>query len=140
MWRTFVAVAVLSIAGCAQIPSSPQEVADKKIEPVAGKAVVYVVQNSFGVYSAGLTFDDGTQITTYPGTFYRWVTAPGTHAIRSSEGNLNARITLQVDAGKVYFVQHTVNGIRGSTTDAWLEKTSENAGRRLVNSGRACCS
>lgn len=140
MWRTLIAAVVLSFAGCAQIPPTPQEIADKKIEPVAGKAVVYIVQNAFGEYNAGLTFDDGTQITTYPGTYYRWITAPGTRAIRSSEGNLNARITLQVEAGKVYFVQHSVDGIRGSTTDAWLQKIDERAGRRLVISSRPCCS
>lgn len=139
MRKTFLAGVFLVLAGCAQIPPSPQEIADRKMEPVPGKAVVYVVQNPFGVYAAGLTFDDGTQITTYPRTFYRWVTTPGTHTIRSAEGNLNASIRLQVEAGEIYFVEHLVTGIRGSTTDAWLRKIDDSAGRRMVTTGTLCC-
>ena len=129
----------LAVAACAQIPPTPREVADKKMEPVAGKAVVYVVQDPFGSYDAGLTLDEKLQIRTWPGTFYRWETAPGTHTIRSSEGNLSARLSLRVEAGRVYFVQHSVRGIRGSTTDASLTAIDDTAGRRLVINGRACC-
>jgi len=139
MWRAFIAAIAMAIAGCAQIPPSPQEIADKKMETVPDKAVVYIVQSPIGNYSAGLRFDDGAQITTYPGTFYRWVTAPGAHTIRSAEGNLNASIRLQVEAGRLYFVQHWVNGVRGSTTDARLSRVDERAGRQLVTGGRSCC-
>lgn len=141
MWRALIATATLSILGCVQIPESPQEIADKKIEPVPGKAVVYVVQNPTGNYNyaAGLSFDDGTQITTWPGTFYRWVTTPGTHTIRSWEANLSAHISLQLEAGRVYFVQHYVTGVRGSTTDARLERLGDQSGRQLVAISRLCC-
>lgn len=139
MWRSLaIAVSTLAIAACVQIPPSPQEIADKKIEPVPGKAVVYIVQPPFGVYTAGLFLDD-VQIQTWPGTFYRWETTPGAHAIRSSQANLNARIKLQTEAGKVYFVQHTVIGSWGATTDASLSNISEKLGRELVTNGRACC-
>lgn len=139
MWRALLAAAALSIVGCAQIPLSPEEIADRKMEPVPGKAVVYVVQNPLGDYAAGLRFDDRTEITTWPGTFYRWVTTPGTHTIRSAEANLGASIRLQLEAGNVYFVQHFVTGIRGSTTDARLQRIGDQAGRPLVTNGRACC-
>ncbi|MDH3286764.1 MAG: DUF2846 domain-containing protein [Betaproteobacteria bacterium] len=139
MWKALSLAFALMIAGCAQIPPSPQQIEDQKMEPVAGKAVVYIVQNPFGDYDAGLTFDDGTQITTWPGTFYRWVTIPGTHTIKSSEGNLSAFISLQVEAGKIYYVQHYVTGIRGSTTDASLREISARDGRELVTSGTLCC-
>ncbi|MDH3287843.1 MAG: TIR domain-containing protein [Betaproteobacteria bacterium] len=116
-----------------------EEIADKKMEPVPGEAVVYIVQNAFGDYSAGLTFDDGTQITTWPGTFYRWVTTPGTHTIESSEGMLNASIELQVEAGKTYYVEHSVTGMRGSTTDASLQKIDGETGREMMTTGKPCC-
>jgi hypothetical protein len=134
-------VAALNLAGCAHIgfPPSSQEIADKKFEPVPGKAVIYVVQNSIGSYGAGLRFDDGTQITTWPTTFYRWVTTPGMHTIRSAEGNLGARITLTVEAGNIYFVQHGVRGIRGSTTDASLSRINDQSGRRMVARAELCC-
>ncbi len=140
MGRSFVmAISTLAIAACVQIPPSQQEIADKKIESVAGRAVVYIVQPPFGTYDAGLLLDERTQIRTWPGTFYRWETTPGAHAIRSSQANLSARIKLDVEAGKVYFVQHTVNGIRGSATDASLGAISEKLGRELVAKGRSCC-
>jgi len=139
MKRSLVVALTLVVLGCAQIPPSAQETEAKKFEAVPGKAVIYVAQNPIGQYGAGLTFDDGTLITTWPGTFYRWVTAPGTRAIRSSEGNLNASIKLQTDPGKVYFVQHYVTGIRGSTTDARLERVSDRVGRQLVVGATLCC-
>ncbi len=136
MWKALSLAFALMIAGCAQIPESPQEIEAKKMEPVPGKAVVYIVQNPFGNYSAGLRTDDGTQFTTFPGTFYRWVTTPGTHTIKSSEGNLNASVRVQVEAGQIYFVQHYVNGVRGSTTDSALQKISDKSGRQLVRANR----
>lgn len=140
MWRNALsAMTALLILGCAQVPESPQEIQDKKFEAVPGKAVIYVVQNPFGSYGAGLTFDDNTQITTWPGTFYRWVTAPGSHTIRSTDGNLNAAIKLQTEAGKIYYVQHYVTGIRGSTTDARLQRINDKTGREMVSSATLCC-
>lgn len=136
MWKALSLAFALMIAACAQIPESPQEIEAEKFKPVPGKAVVYIAQNPFGEYSAGLICDDGTQFTTFPGTFYRWVATPGTHTIKSSEGNLNASITLQVEAGKIYFVQHYVTGIRGSTTDSSLQKIDDKTGRQLVRANR----
>jgi len=139
MWRVFIAVIGMAIAACAQIPPSPEQIEAQKLQAVPGKSVVYIVQDSFRDYNAGLELDDGTQINTWPGTFYRWVTVPGTHTIRSSDGNLSASIVLQLDAGKIYFVQHTVNGIRGSTTEAGLHKIDDRTGRRLVARSTLCC-
>lgn len=140
MRRAFFIALTLLAAACAQIPPSPQEIQDKQFEPVPGKAVVYVVQNPFGAYdyAAGLTFDDGTEITTYPSTFFRWVTTPGTHTIESTEGNLNASIKLQVEAGKIYYVEHSVTGVYGSTTDAWLSKIDAKTGRQMVAISTLC--
>ena len=41
---------------------------------------------------------------TYPGTYYRWEVEPGRQLI-SGYGVDNGEITLQVEAGKLYFVQ-----------------------------------
>ena len=56
--------------------------------------------------------------------------------IESSEGKFNASIKLQVDAGKIYYVEHSVSGIRGSAMDVWLQKIDDKAGRQLVKSNR----
>jgi len=140
MRRAFLMALALLTAACAQIPPSPQEIEAKKMEPVAGKSVVYIAQNPLGAYTyaAGLTLDDGTQITTGPGTFYRWVTTPGTHTIKSTEGFLNASITLEVEAGKIYYVEHWVTGVFGSETDARLEKIDDKTGRQMVTTSTLC--
>ena len=140
MRKTFLMALALLSAACAQIPPSPQEIEAKKMEPVPGRAVVYIAQNPLGsyTYSAGLTFDDGTQITTGPGTFYRWVTTPGTHTINSTEGFLNASITLQVEAGKIYYVEHWVTGVFGAETDARLWKIDDKTGRQMVTTSTLC--
>lgn len=141
MRRALLVAILVVLAGCArfQVPPSPEQIADKKFEPVPGKAVVYVVQNWLGVYNAGVRFDDGTVINTGPGTFYRWVTTPGEHKIVSAEPNLSARVALNVEAGKVYFVQHIVRGIRGSTTDAVLQTVSTSSGESMVRDANLCC-
>lgn len=139
MRKALMTAAVVILAGCAQIPPSPQEIADKKFEPVPGKAVVYVVQGAVGQQlSAGIEFDDGTQITTWTGTFYRWVTTPGTHTIQNT-GALNASITLQVEAGKIYFVQQYVSGWRGNVTNSRLQLLDDKTGRMMVSGSSLCC-
>lgn len=132
-------LAAFTIAACTQAPPSQQQIAQARMEPVQGRAVVFIVQNAIGTYSAGLLLDEGARIVTWPATYYRWETTPGAHSIRSSEGNLSARIKLQLEAGKVYYVQHSVTGIRGSTTDANLQLINESLGRRLVADAKPCC-
>ena len=140
MWRVFIAVIGMAIAACAQISPSPEQTrAAQKMEAVPGKSVVYIVQDSFPDHNAGLILDDGTQIRTWPGTFYRWVTIPGARTIRSSAGSLSASINLQVEAGKIYFVRHSLRGIRGGATSARLHKVDDRTGRRLVTTGTLCC-
>jgi len=131
----FVTLALL-VGACAQIPETPQEMAAKKMEPVPGKAVVYIVQGGFPEYRAGVAFDDGGEVTMWPDTFYRWVTTPGTHTIMSSEGRFNAIIKVRLEAGKVYFVQNLTAGGFGSTTDMDLQLIDDDTGRSLVRSGR----
>ena len=134
MRKGLLAVAALILAGCAQIPPSPQEIADKKFEPVPGKAVVYVVQGAVGpTLAVGIEFDDGTQITTWTGTFYRWVTTPGAHRIQNTAPQ-NASIKLQVEAGQVYFVEQWVSGWRGSVLNSRLEMLDDSTGRMMVKS------
>jgi len=56
---------------------------------------------------ATLLLDGTVMITTYPGTYYRWEVAPGTHRIAgyaSDSGN----ISVNVEAGRIYFVQQWV--------------------------------
>ena len=72
----------------------------------------------------------------WPSSFYRWVAMPGTYTITSSEGRFNAYIKLQLETGKVYFVQNWTAGGFGITTDTGLQLVDDDTGRQLVKSGR----
>jgi len=133
MRKVLIAGIALIVAGCAQIPPSPQEVEAKKFEAIPGKAVVYIVQGAVGpTLAAGLALDDGTQITTWTGTFYRWVTTPGSHSIVNT-APLNASLKLQLEAGKIYFVEQWVTGWRGSVTNSRLHTLDDSTGRQMVS-------
>jgi hypothetical protein len=140
MLKARVVFVALIIAGCAQIPPGPQEIEAKKFEAVPDKAVVYIVQGALGpTLPVGLALDDRIQITTYNGTFYRWVVAPGTHTIVNT-APLNASITLRLDAGKIYFVEQWVSGWRGSVSSSRLHQLDDRTGRQMVRTSTLCCS
>jgi hypothetical protein len=129
MWKTFTAI--LLLAGCAQLPPSAQDIQAKRFEPVPGKAVIYIVRDSVGAQiDQSLWLDDAVMITTHTGTYYRWEVAPGAHRITGG-GESTAAVTLNVEAGKLYFVQHIVNGVQ------WI--TAYQTGLRLLDdqTGRA---
>ncbi len=133
MRNAWIAGMALILAGCAQIPPSEQEIEAKKFQPVPDKAVVYIVQGAVGpTLAVGLALDESTQITTYTGTFYRWVTTPGPHRIVNT-APLNSSITLQLEAGKVYFVEQWVTGWRGSVTNSRLHQLDDKTGRQMVS-------
>jgi hypothetical protein len=97
---------LILLAGCAQLPPTPQDVQARKFETLPGKAVIYLVRDNpdHNGVPATLTLGDTDMVTTYPGTYYRWEVNPGRHQI-AGYGADNGSITLQVDAGKIYFVQ-----------------------------------
>ena len=139
MRKALIAGVASILAGCAQIPPSPQEIEAKKFESVPDQAVVYIVQGASGpTLAVGLELDDSTQITTWTGTFYRWVTNPGTHRIANT-APLNASITLELEAERIYFVEQWVTGWRGSVTNSRLYKLDDRAGRQMVRTSTLCC-
>lgn len=108
MWR--IVILALALAGCVQLPPSPQDIQAKKFESVPDKAVIYLVRDmpDFSSRPATIALDDAAMITTYPGTYFRWEVAPGTHRIAGFAGDSGV-ITLQTEPGKVYFVQQRLS-------------------------------
>ncbi len=128
----FVVVALL--AGCVQMPPTAQDIQAKKFEAVSGKAVIYVVQPLGDSSNSGtVNLGDAGSITTQPGTYYRWEVAPGTHRIEGA-GPFSAAAVVQAEAGKIYFVQHSVHGgIREGVSTVSLQQVGDAYGRRLVS-------
>ena len=105
MWRALLLVSIL-LAGCVQLPPTPQDLQAKKFEALPGKAVIYVVRDHPDFIDAGATINLGDTgvITTYPGTYYRWEVPPGAHRISGYAAD-SGSITVVTEAGRIYFVQ-----------------------------------
>lgn len=131
MWRGLL-IAML-LAGCAQLPPSPQDIQAKTFERVPDKAVIYVVRTPMDSSEAsGLALDDSGPITTLPGTYYRWEVTPGLHRVAGFAG-ANESVALTTEAGKIYFLQHTVRGtVRSGPQSTSLRQINERDGRALV--------
>ena len=98
----------LALAGCAPLPPSPQDLEAKRFEPAPGKAVIYLVRDlpDISREAASVMLDDNMMGSTYPGTFFRWVVAPGRHQIRGFAGDAGS-ITLDFAPGAIYYVQQS---------------------------------
>ena len=136
MWRAILVFATL-LAGCVQIPPTPQDTQAKRFDAVPDKAVIYIVRPSVDSPNTGMIVlgNSGT-ISTQPGTYYRWEVAPGTHRIEGF-GPWTAAATVRAEAGKIYFVQHTVQGnIRDGVSTMSLQQIGDADGRRLVGNAQ----
>jgi hypothetical protein len=108
MWR--VLWVALLLAGCAQLPPTPQDLQAKRFETLPDKGVIYVVRPlpDFSNDPTPVILGDHAQITTYPGTYYRWEVEPGVHRIEGFGGD-NGRIAVRAEAGRLYFVEQRVS-------------------------------
>jgi hypothetical protein len=135
MWRMLVPV--LLLAGCAQLPQSPEDIQAKKFESMPDKSVIYVARMRVdSPEGRTLTLDERSTITTYAGTYYRWEVAPGTHRV-AGFGSGTESVTLTTAPGRIYYVQHTVLSDRddGVVIMSALREVGEQAGRNLVMNG-----
>ena len=135
MWKALV-VALL-LAGCAEVPPSAEDIQAKRFEPVPDKAVVYIVRDHVGMdLDHMLRLGDSEIISTYTGRYYRWEVAPGTHRIAGMMES-TASLTLNLEAGKIYYVRHGVIGSDASEGVQWtyLQRIDEQAGRAVIARG-----
>jgi hypothetical protein len=131
MWKSILVV--LLLAGCAQLPPSAEDIQAKRFEPVPDKAVIYIVRDNVGAHlDHSLWLDESAMITTHTGTYYRWEVAPGTHRIMGGAES-TAALTLNVEAGKLYFVHHIVYGVEWNAAYlTGLRHLDDQAGRTRV--------
>jgi hypothetical protein len=119
------------LAGCVQLPPSPEDLQAKKFEAVPDKAVIYLVRDSpdFSDVQAQIRVGDKLLLKTYPGTYYRWEVPAGKHTI-TGYGEDIGTITVQVERGRIYFVQQRVTGLR--VPSSHFELVREPEGRAAV--------
>lgn len=130
--RSLLFAAALWCAACTPLPPSPADIQAKKFEIAPGRGVIYIARDEGGFYQDGATLllDDTITITTWPGTYYRWEVAPGTHRIAgfaSDAGN----ISVKAEADRIYFVQQWVSfGMIGPRSN--FQQVSQQQGRTVV--------
>lgn len=131
-----VLVLALALAGCAPLPPSPQDIEAKRFEPVAGKAVVYLVRDmpDFSRDAATLMLDDNMMGSTYPGTYFRWVVEPGRHQIRGYAGDAGS-FTFDASPDRMYFIRHTVSRMFHGFSQSFFQLVPEPYGRAAVLRG-----
>jgi len=134
MSRILLTAFALVLAGCVQLPPTPEDIQAKKFEIPPDKAVIYVVRAAMdSLEVSGLTLDDGAPITTHPGTYYRWEVAPGRHRVAGFAA-ANESVVLTTQAGTAYFLEHTVIGSRRvGPASTFLRQIDEREGRALVS-------
>jgi hypothetical protein len=133
MRHALVALFGSLLAGCAPLPPTPQDMQAKQFQPVPDKAVIYVVRQPMDSREPGaLWMDNGEQVTTLAGTYYRWEVAPGTRRIVGLTP-ASASLALSAEPGKVYFLRHTVLGTpRSGAQFSALTPINDALGRSLV--------
>jgi len=123
----------MMLAGCQQLPLTPEDIQARKFEAVPDKAVIYLVRDDpdFSETEARVDFGNSLSLRTYPGTYFRWEVKPGTHQIMSFGGD-TGQIRVQAERGKVYFVQQRVAGIR-MAPESTFELINEAQARAVVS-------
>ena len=135
MWRRLAAFCmVLALGGCAGGPGSKPVAVDPALfQPVAGKAVIFVVRTAVDSDLAGpLLLDDKVTVSTMPGTYHRWVVDPGPHRIEGMGGS-GIRLVFETAPGGVYYLRHSVYGSerRGPAGSA-LQQVDAAQGQELI--------
>lgn len=123
----------LFLAGCQQLPLTPQDIQARKFEAVPGMAVIYVVRDypDFTELQSTIYLGDKLILKTYPGTYYRWEVPPGEHRICGAAFDTGA-ITVTGAPGMIYFVQQRVTAALMASPHSFFQPVSEPAGRGAV--------
>lgn len=131
MLKTWIGIlAVLaSLAACAPFPPAAETQA-VRIEGTPGMAVIYLVRTRPDVsyLTAQVVVDDKIMGATFAGTYMRIEVPAGRRHI-SGYGHDNGALTLEVQADRIYFIQHTVSG-------SW-RATSPHSFFRVIDEARA---
>jgi hypothetical protein len=132
-WMTVLA-ALAMFTGCTNLSTLAPAGSMPRIEGTPGKAVVYLVRTRPDTsYLAAPVELDGRMIgTDYAGTYFRLELTPGRHRL-SGYAQDSGAITLDVQADRIYFVQHSVAGSwRATNPNSFFTVISERRARAAL--------
>ncbi len=149
MWKGLAAIAVLSLSGCASVPTASDSETNAILSmtaPAEGTAGLFVYRDSY--FGAALKKDiwiNGECIgESAPGTFFYHEVEGGKSYVLSTESEFSPNdLNLSVESGKFYFVRQYIKmGV--FVGGAGLEPMDENAGwaavRKLSLAEKGQCS
>jgi len=137
MLKTLMSVTILALAllaGCTSMSTIAPAGSSPRVEGTPGMAVVYVVRTrpDISYLATPIVVDDRMIGATYAGTYYRIELPAGRHQLRGY-GQDPGVITLDLQADRVYFVQHSVAGSwRATNPQSFFTLLSEPRGRALL--------
>jgi hypothetical protein len=133
-WIGIFATAMLLAACAMPAQPDPQSV---QIEGAPGAAVIYVVRSKpdIGPLPAQVVLNDRNAGATYPGTYLRLEVPAGRHRL-TGYGHDNGAITLETQAGSIYFVQQQVGGNwRANSPHSFFAVIDEKRARAMMAAG-----
>jgi hypothetical protein len=109
--KSIALFALVFVTGCAQFGPTQAERQAVRIESSPGVAVVYLIRSNPDVsyLTAPVVVNDRMVGATYAGTYMR-LEVPAGRVHMSGYAGDNGSLTMDVQADRVYFVQHTVSG------------------------------
>jgi len=124
-------VAAISCASTGRPRFEALEQAAREFRPVQGRSVVYFVRDetTAPTYRRGILIDGTLAGSLAPKSFLVCVLDPGPHEIATREGE--ATLTLETEAGALYFVRHRYGQIAFDEGTSF-EEIAAPRGRSLV--------
>ena len=132
----FIVFALLLVIGCAGTSKAPPEEAEAAMsfEVPDDKGVVYLYRLGRAVAAATVSIIKVNSLEaggTGPGTFFRWELKPGTYTFSASTSETSKTVQLQVEAGKLYFIEQNIRlGINDGRVQ--LYEVDEETGKKGV--------
>ena len=138
MFRTFCLLVLIVpvVFGCAGTSNAPAEDMEAAMlfEAVDDKGVVYLYRLGRMVAAANVSIVKVNSLEaggTGPGTFFRWELKPGTYSFSASTGESSKTVQLQVEAGKLYFIEQNIRmGINEGRVQ--LKEVDEATGKKNI--------
>ena len=127
-------VAFTTLGACAPMPPAPDSAAMPRIEGTPGKAVLYIIRTrpDISYLTAPLVLDDRMIGASYAGTHFRLELEPGRHRL-SGYASDNGAINLDLQADRIYFVEHSVSGSwRAVNPHSFFRLIDESRGRSAI--------
>lgn len=135
--RRILLPVLLLLTGCSTLGPALRDMDARQFHSVPEKSVIYVVREApdHDPRPTVITLDASTEGLTYPGTFVRWVVAPGRHRVAGYGGDAGA-IHLQTASGRIYFVRQAVSQRDNLPQSTFSVVTEEDARIAITRTAR----